>query len=76
MSAAYSWVLVTAGCGRPSAVHPRGRRRCIELAGLGFLFCSVRLRSKAACAASPLAAAALEDATRTFRAALRPGQRW
>ena len=63
MSGAHCGVRMTAECRRPSAVQTRsGRRR---------LLCEV-LRN-AASAASLCAAAALEDATNTSRAALRPG---
>ena len=54
--------------------RPEGDRRCFESKSLGFLVCGVRLcDQKAAGAASPLAATALEDATHTSRAALLPG---
>ena len=66
MSATCCGARVTAGS------KPGDDTRCLELAGLGFLSCSVKfLRSKAACAASPAAAAALEDATHTSTTALR-----
>ena len=73
MSAAHCKVRVTARCGRPSAVHSSGRYTipCVGRSGISRLWCKI-LRSKAAGAASPRAAAALEDATHTSKAGLRP----
>ena len=67
-------VRVTAWCGRPMAVQTSGRLTipCTRRPWSSLLLWVV-FRSKAACAASPRAAAALEDATDTSRAALRPG---
>ena len=73
LSAAYCMVRVTAGCGRPSAFQTSGRYTmpCAPKCGISIRQWDV-FRSKTACAASPQAAA-LDDATHTSRAALRPG---
>ena len=68
MSATYCNVRITTKCRRPSAVQTRETV-------VNALIAQFResLRSNAACAASPRAAAAFEEATHTSWAALRPG---
>ena len=63
------WVRVTAGVVDRLLSKRGGDRRRLELGGLEFL----SLRSKVACASFLRAAAALEDATHTSGAAVRPG---
>ena len=67
-SAAYCKVRVTAGSGRAVPLSRPGERK----SGISHRQWNL-FRSKAACAASPRPPAALEDATHTSRAALRPG---
>ena len=67
-------VLVTAGCGLPSAVHTNGRYTIPAAASSEMAFLYLRsFRANAAAAASPRALVAFGEAIHTSRAALHPG---